>query len=179
MKKIATTEKSSADILLEIIQDMHAQEQIVTRETLSSQKGLTNLTKTQIDDRLAYLENNGRIVRVQRGVFVPAEQHRPARSVYTSILPDGTTVLEVGEQKLILSPREARMVGQAMAGAAQQFVAIQQGHEAAYANHEMSIQMREMRRQLSRVFGMIGNPPSQRTTQMGLPCLGTEASDIG
>jgi hypothetical protein len=69
------------------------------------------------------------------------------------------------------------MVGQAMAGAAQQFIAIQQGHEAAYANHEMSIQVREMRRQLSRLWGQIGNPPSRQPAQMGLPCLGAEAAD--
>jgi len=176
MKKLNATEKSSAEILLEVIQDMHAQEQIVTRETLCSQKGLTTLTKTQIDDRLAYLENNGRIVRVQRGVYVPAEQHRPARNVYTSILPDGTTVLEVGEQKLVLSPREARMVGQAMAGSAQQFVAIQQGHEAAYANHGMSMQMREMRRQLSRVDDLLGKASARRSAQPSSSCLDTVAT---
>ena len=41
----------------------------------------------------------------------------------------------------------------------------------------MSMQMREMRRQLSRVFGMIGNPPSRVPAQMGLPCLGSEVAD--
>lgn len=177
MKKLNATEKSSAEILLEVIQDMHAQEQIVTRETLCSQKGLTTLTKTQIDDRLAYLENNGRIVRVQRGVFVPAEQHRPARNVYTSILADGTTVLEVGDDKLVLSPREARMVGQAMAGAAQQFVAIQQGHEAAYANHEMSMQVREMRRQLSRVNGLFASPDGSLSAQLRSSCPDARSTD--
>ena len=36
MKKPINQDKSSADILLEVIQDMHAQEQIVTRETLAA-----------------------------------------------------------------------------------------------------------------------------------------------
>ncbi|MFV3090169.1 type IV toxin-antitoxin system AbiEi family antitoxin domain-containing protein [Pseudomonas sp. GW6] len=155
MKKPINQDKSSADILLEVIQDMHAQEQIVTRETLAANAGLTDMTKTQIDDRLAYLENNGRIVRVQRGVYVPAEQHKPARHVSRSLLPDGTSVLEIGDQVLILSPREARMVGEAMAGAAQQFVAIEMGHQAAHANKELSMQLKEMRRQVARLSSLI------------------------
>ena len=95
MKRPINQDKSSADILLEAIQDMHTQEQIVTRETLAANAGLADMTKTQIDDRLAYLENNGRIVRVQRGVYVPAEQHKPARHVSRSLLPDGTSRVTV------------------------------------------------------------------------------------
>lgn len=155
MKKPINQDKSSADILLEVIQDMHAQEQIVTRETLAANAGLTEMTKTQIDDRLAYLENNGRIVRVQRGVYVPAEQHKPARHVSRSLLPDGTSVLEIGDQVLILSPREARMVGEAMAGAAQQFVAIEMGHQAAHANKELAMQIKEMRRHMAHLCALV------------------------
>lgn len=155
MKKPINQDKSSADILLEVIQDMHAQEQIVTRETLAANAGLTDMTKTQIDDRLAYLENNGRIVRVQRGVYVPAEQHKPARHVSRSLLPDGTSVLEIGDQVLILSPREARMVGEAMAGAAQQFVAIEMGHQAAHVNKELAMQLKDMRRHLAHLISLV------------------------
>ena len=67
--------KSSAEIVFEAIQDLHVHEQIVTREILAE---LTGLKLTTIDDRLAHLVDNGRIRRVQRGVFVPMEQHRLA-----------------------------------------------------------------------------------------------------
>lgn len=94
--------KSTAEIVLSAVQDLFAREQIVTRETLAE---LTGLKLTTIDDRLGHLVDNGKIRRVQRGVFVPLEQHRPARPISRTLCPDGTTVLEVGDTVMILSPR--------------------------------------------------------------------------
>ena len=67
--------RSTAEDIFEAIQGMQVREQIVTRETLAE---MTGLKQSIIDDRLAHLVDNGRIHRVQRGVFVPAVQHRPA-----------------------------------------------------------------------------------------------------
>ena len=83
--------KSNAEVVLSAVQDLFAREQIVTRETLAE---LTGLKLTTIDDRLGYLLDNGRIRRVQRGVFVPLEQHKPARPISRTLCPDGTTVLD-------------------------------------------------------------------------------------
>ena len=141
----ATTKRPTAETILEAIQDLHAREQIVTRETLAE---VTGLKLTTIDDRLGYLLDNGRIRRVQRGVFVPMEQHKPARPISRTLCPDGTTVLEIGETVMILSPRESRMLGEVMAGAAQQFVAIEIGHEGARLNSALAAQVSEVRREL-------------------------------
>ena len=122
--------KTSAEIVLEAVQDLYAREQLVTRETLAE---LTGLKFTTIDDRLAYLVDNGRIRRVQRGVFVPAEQHKPARPISRTLCPDGTTVLEVGDTVMILSPRESRMIGELMAGSSQQYAAIEIGLSFGHA----------------------------------------------
>ena len=70
--------KSNAEIVLSAVQDLFAREQIVTREILAE---LTGLKLTTIDDRLGHLVDTGKIRRVQRGVFVPLEQHRPARPI--------------------------------------------------------------------------------------------------
>ena len=140
--------KSNAEIVLEAVQDLFAREQIVTRETLSE---LTGLKLTTIDDRLGYLLDNGRIRRVQRGVFVPLEQHKPARPISRTICPDGTTVLEVGDTVMILSPRESRMIGELMAGSSQQYAAIEIGHEAARLNAHLSAQISEVRREVARM----------------------------
>lgn len=137
--------RSTAETILEAIQDLHAREQIVTRETLAE---LTGLKLTTIDDRLGYLLDNGKIRRVQRGVFVPMEQHKPARLITRTLLPDGTTVLEIGESVIILSPREARMIGELMAGSSQQYAAIEIGHEAARLNAALAGQVSEVRREL-------------------------------
>ena len=140
--------KSSAEIVFEAIQDLHAHEQIVTREILAE---LTGLKLTTIDDRLAHLVDNGRIRRVQRGVFVPMEQHKPARPISRTLCPDGTTVLEVGDTVMILTPRESRMIGELMAGSSQQYAAIEIGHEAARLNAVLSAQISEVRREVARM----------------------------
>lgn len=140
--------KSNAEIVLEAVQDLFAREQIVTRETLSE---LTGLKLTTIDDRLGYLLDNGRIRRVQRGVFVPMEQHKPARPISRTLCPDGTTVLEIGDTVMILSPKESRMIGELMAGSSQQYAAIEIGHEAARLNSALAAQISEVRREVARM----------------------------
>lgn len=140
--------RSNAETILEAIQDMHAAEQIVTRETLADHTGLR---LTVVDDRLSYLVNNGRIHRVQRGVFVPAEQHRPARHISRTLLPDGTTVLDIGDQVIHLTPREARMLGETMAGAAQSYAAVEIGHQTAQLNSQLRAEIQDLRRQLRQI----------------------------
>ena len=140
--------RSNAEVVLGAIEDLHAREQIVTRETLAE---LTGLKLTTIDDRLGHLVDTGKIRRVQRGVFVPLEQHRPARPISRTLCPDGTTVLEVGDTVMILSPRESRMIGELMAGSSQQYAAIEIGHEAARLNAVLSAQIGEVRREVARM----------------------------
>lgn len=140
--------RSNAEVVLGAIEDLHAREQIVTREILAE---LTGLKLTTIDDRLGHLVDTGKIRRVQRGVFVPLEQHRPARPISRTLCPDGTTVLEVGDTVMILSPRESRMIGELMAGSSHQYAAIEIGHEAARLNAVLSAQISEVRREVARM----------------------------
>lgn len=140
--------RSNAEVVLGAIEDLHAREQIVTREILAE---LTGLKLTTIDDRLGHLVDTGRIRRVQRGVFVPLEQHRPARPISRTLCPDGTTVLEVGDTVMILSPRESRMIGELMAGSSQQYAAIEIGHEAARLNAALQAQISDVRREVARM----------------------------
>lgn len=140
-------DKSSTEIVLEAVQDLHAQEQIVTRETLSE---ITALKLSVIDDRLSYLVDNGLINRVQRGVFVPAPKHWPARLMTKTILPDGIVSIEIGDDHVIqLTPRENRMLGELMAGAGQQFAAIELGHQTANEMAELYLQLKHLKRELS------------------------------
>lgn len=140
--------RSTAEVVMGAIEDLHAREQIVTREILAE---LTGLKLTTIDDRLGHLMDTGKIRRVQRGVFVPLEQHRPARPISRTLCPDGTTVLEVGDTVMILSPRESRMIGELMAGSSQQYAAIEIGHEAARLNAVLQAQISDVRREVARM----------------------------
>lgn len=143
--------RSNTDIVLEAIQDLHAQEQIVTRETLAE---VTDLKLTVIDDRVSHLIDCGQVHRVQRGVFVPAPEHKPARIITKSVLPGGTVVVEIGDDHvLVLTPRENRALGELMAGAAQQYAGIEMGHQAANMANELQQQIRQLRQELKAVRG--------------------------
>ena len=89
--------KSNAETILEAIEDLHNQEQIVTRETLSQ---LTELKLSVIDDRLSYLVDSGQIIRVQRGVFIPTPKHRVSRIMSKMVVPDGTAKIEIGDDEI-------------------------------------------------------------------------------
>ena len=138
--------KSNAETILEAIEDLHNQEQIVTRTTLAD---LTGLQLSIIDDRLSYLVDSGQIIRVQRGVFIPAPKHRPSRIMCKMVLPDGTVKIEIGDDQILtLTPREARNLGNLMVAEAMQYANIEMGHHMAILQSEISGQVRKLTRQV-------------------------------
>ena len=121
--------KATKDYVLEEIIDLHASEQIVTRETLAD---FTGRKLAIIDEALRTLVNEEKVARVQRGVYVPVVQHPVARVVSLTVLPDGTVKLEIGDDHVLtLTPREARSVGVTLGGYAAQAAFIEAGHQAA------------------------------------------------
>lgn len=143
-----TTKRSSTQIILEAVQDLHAQEQIVTRETLNA---LTGLKLSVIDDRVGALIDDGLVVRVQRGVYVPAETHPPARVISKMLLPDGTVKIDIGDQVLTLTPKEDRMLAALQAGVVMQTAAIEVGHQSALVAGDMGLRLNRLERLLVRM----------------------------
>ncbi|WAU72399.1 hypothetical protein [Acinetobacter sp. TR11] len=142
--------KSNAETILEAIEDLHNQEQIVTRTTLAD---LTGLQLSIIDDRLSYLVDSGQIIRVQRGVFIPAPKHRPSRIMCKMVLPDGTVKIEIGDDEVLtLTPREARNLGNLMVAEAMQYANIEMGHHMAILQSEISGQVRKLTRQVGELM---------------------------
>lgn len=139
---------SSTQIVLEALQDLHAQEQIVTREALSD---VTGLKVAVVDDRLKSLVADGLVARVQRGIYVPVEQHPAARHISKTILPDGTVKIDIGEDVLTLTPREDRMLAALQAGVMMQASAIEVGHQAALQSGELNIRLNRLERVLLRL----------------------------
>lgn len=135
--------------VLDAVTDLHNQEQVVTRETLSD---LLDLKQSIIDDNLTSLVNDGLIHRVQRGVYVPTVEHKPARGVWKRVLPCGTVKIEVGDDiVLTLTPKEARMLGSIMMGDAMQYSNIEIGHHAALATARAELELKEMRKALRKL----------------------------
>ncbi|MHA3061741.1 hypothetical protein ACX1N5_13950 [Acinetobacter sp. ANC 4636] len=138
---------SSTEIIFEAIQDLHNQEQIVTREVLAE---TTGLKMSIVDDRLSHLVGLGHIIRVQRGIFVPAPKHRPARLISKTMLPDGTVKLDIGDDEVLtLTPREARQLGNLMLAEAMQYANIEMGHHMAILQSEVSGQVRKLSKQVN------------------------------
>lgn len=137
------TRKTNKALVLEAIEDLHNLEQTVTRVTLAE---YTGLKLSIIDDRLKALVVDEKIKRVQRGVYVPVIQHPPARPINHMELPDGTVILDIGDQVTHLTPREARTLAGMLAGKAIQASQIGIGQAAAYATSELSGRLRSLER---------------------------------
>lgn len=142
------TKRSSTQVVLEALQDLHRLEQIVTREAVA---GLTGLKPAVVDDRLKALVDEGLAARIQRGIYVPVEQHPPARHISKTLLPDGTVKIDIGDQVLTLTPREDRMLANLFAGVTLQTSAIELGHNAALMAATLSARMNKLERILMRV----------------------------
>lgn len=159
------TKKTYTEQILDAIKDLHAQEQIATRETLAD---LTGLKQKVIDDAVSCLIDSGLVHRVQRGVFVPAPEHRPARLISITKLPCGIVKLEIGDDNVVtLTPREARNVATLMVGDAMQFSTIELGHQAAHMASELSLQLKIMRKELNDVKELIGQTTQPAVAEGG------------
>lgn len=135
--------------VLDAVTDLHNQEQVVTRETLSD---LLDLKQSIIDDNLTSLVNDGLIHRVQRGVYVPIVEHKPARVISKIVLPDGTTVIDIGDNiVLTLTPKESRVLGNLMMCEALQYSNIESGHHAALTTAKMDLELKNMRKALRKL----------------------------
>lgn len=116
-----TAKPTSTQRIYDAVCELHALEQVATRETVAE---LTGLKLSIIDDRMRALVDDGKIKRVLRGVFVPVEVHPPARCISKTVLPDGMVKLEIGDEVLTLTPREDRALALLQAGAAMQVLGI-------------------------------------------------------
>lgn len=150
MSQAARTEAekgATTQAVLEAVQDLHSQQQVVTREVLAEITGLKLVT---IDDRLKVLVDREQVARIGRGVFVPVAQHPEARLVSKMVLPDGTVKIDIGDDHtLTLTPRENRLLGELMAGAGHQMAAIELGNQAALLAAELAGKVRKLERELT------------------------------
>lgn len=140
------SKQSSTGRVLEAVQELHAQEQVVTRESLAQ---MLDLPPVVIDDRIGTLINAGMVTRVRRGIYLPAEQHAAARVISKTLLPCGLVKIDIGDEVLTLTPKEDRMLAQIQAGVVLQTAAIEAGHHSALIAADLSLQLKTLRRELS------------------------------
>ena len=131
--------------IFDTVCELHNLEQIVTREAV---REATGLPLTTVDDRLAVLVDRGDILRVERGVFVPAVRHPPARPISKTTMPDGSVKIEIGDVVLDLTPREDRHLAGMMAGSAIQLVAVADSAESAAKIADLSRRIGQLKAEL-------------------------------
>lgn len=119
---------SSRVLVMDAIKDLYDQEIPVTSPAIMRVTGLKPVT---VADCIKELKERGEIWAPERGVYRPVLKHPPARAVSRTTLPDGTVKLEVGDEILTLTPRESRMVAEAMGGSAALLVAIESANQMA------------------------------------------------
>lgn len=101
---------------------------------------------TVIDDHVSRMIENGDLRRVRAGVFVPIPRYAAPRPVYGSMTTDGFFVLEVGDQKVVTQPREARQAGALLAGQFMQLTSIQANDDLNRLVNDLQDGLRAIRR---------------------------------
>jgi len=142
------TRRTNKALVQEAVEDLHRLEQTATREALSE---YTGLKLSIIDDRVKSLQLDGLVVRVQRGIYEPVIQHPPARPISVTMLPDGTTVHDIGDDVMTFTPREQRMHSALTAGFGIQASQVEQGQQQARLVTEMANQIRDISKQMQQM----------------------------
>jgi len=145
--KVYAMRRISSHMVLQAVEDLHDAGQLVTRDLLAE---VTGASLREIDFRLKYLVEKQDVHRVRRGVYEPERHYVDARLISKTTLPDGTAKVEIGDDHVLtLTPREARNLGELMAGSAQQFFALQLGKQVEIVSNDHSIALRDLRRELA------------------------------
>lgn len=142
------TKESTKEIVYDAVVELHSNEQVITRETLAS---FIDVPQGVIDDRLKTLVNEGLLIRVQRGVYVPLQKHPATRVISQTELPCGTVIIDIGEQVLKLTPREARTLATMLAARATQAAQIQLGYNVSVLTNELSQRIRQVEKANRRI----------------------------
>lgn len=147
MSQAATARKpTSRQQVLDAVHEQFRQgQQVATREALAE---VTRLSLCAVDEALKELAADGILRRVQRGCYVPADPHLPARPVSVTEVEDGTTVLEIGEAVLHLTPREARMIGRCLAGHVDDLRVGESVQQHLFLANELAATVRSLARQV-------------------------------
>lgn len=147
--------KTQKQTVLEAVIDLHNKETPASRTTIAK---LTGIKQTAVDECLKRLADDELIYRLCSGVYAPVVQHPPQRTIYKTMLPDGTVKLDIGDDVITLTPAEARKVGSLMIGEAME-----------YGNIALSARFAEQNHTLHKRIKALENMIKKITTQPTLP----------
>lgn len=109
---------SSTDRVYQAIVDLRDIGRVATRQVIAE---MTGLSMTVVDDRLRHLVSVHKIRRPLGGVYEPEDDLTEERAVSGTILANGRVKVEIGDQFLNMSKREALHLSALIGGLALQF----------------------------------------------------------
>lgn len=131
----------------EAVIELHSKEMPASRITIAE---LLGIKQTAVDDCLKDLADDERIYRVASGIYAPCVQHPPQRTIYKTILPDGTVKLEVGDDNVLtLTPAEARKLGGLMYAEATEYGLIALSNRMREQEHAFSNRLKKLEKELN------------------------------
>lgn len=131
----------------EAVVELHNKEIPASRTTIAE---ILGIKQTVIDDCLKVLADDELIYRLCSGVYAPVVQHPPARTVYKTILPDGTVKLEVGDDHILtLTPKEARTLGGLMYAEATEYGSLALSSRFAEINNVLHNRIKKLEKALN------------------------------
>lgn len=142
--------KSSTDQVFEAAVELHNMEQLITRNTIKSLLG-DDLSMSVIDERLKKLVAEELLIRVQRGVYVPASTHPAKRIISVTEMPDGMVIIDVGDSVLKLTPSEVRTLGVLLGGRWVQASCIGIEQQTIAISNELASRVRDMERKFHQI----------------------------
>ena len=147
---------TSSQVIFDAVRELDNAEQIATRETIAE---VTGLKLSIVDEHIKNLCNDGRLRRIQRGIYQSITYPPLSRAISVTMLPDGLSKLEIGDVCLDLWPRERRYLGSLLQGSAYECSTIQGGHEAGLIASKLTEMMEKLER---RVTSFIDKPKAPR-----------------
>lgn len=140
-------DRSTRQIIWDHIQEMASLGQAITRQRLME---LTGKSYHVIDDHVSrMIGEEGILRRIVDGVYEVVKARGAPRPVYFTDLDDGDTVIEVGNQKLVVDPRELRVIAIRTQGNAMQHSNLQLQHDVGMLAHDLQLQMAAQRREMA------------------------------
>lgn len=136
---------NNKQIVLEAVIDLHNKETPASRTTICQTTGIKQST---VDECLKALANDEHIYRLCNGVYAPITQHPVARVVSKIVLPDGTVKIDIGDDVLTLTPKEARTLGGLLLSEATEYGNIVLSNRLAEQNQILHNRIKELEKRL-------------------------------
>lgn len=133
----------SRTMVLDAINTLCESDQAVTRQRV---KEITGLAVHIVDGHLDRLVADGFLTRLVAGVYALVKQYPKPRAISHTLLPDGTSNIEIGDAVLILTPKERRMLGKLLFSDALEHNNLQGAHDFNVLVSEITTSMLLLRR---------------------------------